>query len=127
MQSIKFRMRSTEFFMQSIQKSSSREHSMQEKLVTREMHQSFIKSFRESSITKIFLRQSSSSSSQSKVQEILSSKISTISENFYSDQCENSYSRQSQLSEKKSTLRQPFQFRFSKFYKSSQLSKQFYR
>jgi Tfp pilus assembly protein PilE len=114
-------MQFTESYLRSTQRSSSRERSTQ--LVTREMQQSLIRSFhqssikhsfRESSIARNFLRQSSSSSSQSEVQE-----ISEISENFYS--------RQSSSSEKKSTLRQSFQFRFSKFYQSSQLSKQFYR
>jgi hypothetical protein len=98
---------------------------MQEKFVTREMHQSLMRSFRESSIARNFLRQSFSSSSQSEVQE-----ISEISENLYSDQShssENFYSRQSSSSEKKSTSKQSFQSRFSKFYQSSQLSKQFYK
>ncbi len=98
---------------------------MQEKFVTREMHQSLMRSFRESSIARNFLRQSLSSSSQSEVQE-----ISEISENFYSGQShssENLYSRQPSSSEKKSASRQSFQSRFSKFYQSSQLSKQFYR
>jgi hypothetical protein len=107
--------------LRSTQKSSSRERSTQ--FVDREMQQSLIRLFhqlsikhssRESSIARNFLRQSSSFSSQSEVQE-----ISEISENFYS--------RQFSSSEKKSTLRQSFQFRFSKFYQSSQLSKQFYR
>jgi hypothetical protein len=69
---------------------------MQEKSVTREMHQSLIRPLRESSIARNFLRQSSSSSSQSEVQE-----ISEISENLYSDQShssENLYSRQSETS-----------------------------
>ncbi len=92
---------------------------MQEKFVTREMHQSLMRSFRESSIARNFLRQSLSSSSQSEVQE-----ISEISENFYSDQShssENLYNRQFSSSKK------TFQSRFSKFYQSSHLSKQFYR
>jgi hypothetical protein len=126
------RMQFTKSYLRSTQKSSSRERSTQ--FVTREMQQSFIRSFhqssikhslRESSIARNFLRQLSSSSCQSEVQE-----ISEISENLYSDQShssENFYSRQFSSSEKKSTLRQSFQSRFSKFDQSSQLSKQFYK
>ncbi len=139
------RMQFTESYLRSTQRSSSRERSVQEKSVTREMQQSLIRSFhqssirhslRESSITRNFLRQSSSSSSSSEVQEILSSEISEISENLYSHQSENSYrdssSSQSKnpyirQSKKKSMLRQSFKSRFSKFYQSSQLPKQFYR
>ncbi len=86
--------------------------------------------FRESSITRNFLRQSSSSSFQSEVQEISSSEISEISkisQNFYNRSSENLYNRQSSSSKKKSILRQSFQFRFSKFYQSSELSEQFYK
>jgi hypothetical protein len=129
-------MQFTESYLRSTQKSLSRERSTQ--FVTREMQQSLIRSFhqssirhssRESSIARNFLRQSSSSSSQSEVQKILSSEISEISENSYSDSSfsfssKNSYIRHS---EKKSMSKQEFQSRFSKFYQSSQLSKQFYR
>ncbi len=118
--------------MRSTQKSSSREYSVQQKSITREMQQSSIRSLyqslikqslRESLLTRNFLRQSSSSSSQS-------SEISKILQNFYirqSHSSKNFYIRQSLSSEKKSMLRQSFQSRFSKFYQSSQLSKQFYR
>ncbi len=86
---------------------------------------------RESFIARNFLRQSFSSSSQSEVQEILSSKISELSEisqNLYIRSSENSYSRQPSSSEKESIFRQSFQSsRFSKFYQSSQLPEQFYR
>jgi hypothetical protein len=120
--------KSTESGISFISKSSSRERSVQEKLVTRQMQQSLIRSFRESSITRNFLRQSLSSSSQSEVQE-----ISEISENLYKEnsynnsslsQSKNLYIRQS---EKKSMLRQSFRSRFSKFYQSSELSEQFYK
>ncbi len=94
--------------------------------------------FRESSIARTFLRQSSSS--QSENQEISSSEISEISQNFYnrhshshlsenpysdsSSQTENFYIRQS---DKTSMLRQSFQTRFPKFYPSSELSEHFYK
>ncbi len=120
-------MQFTESYLRLTQRSSPRERSVQEKPVTREMQQSLIRSPRESSITRNFLRQSLSSSSQSEVQE-----ISEISENLYrknsysdlsSSQPENLYRH----SEKKSMLRQSFRLRFSKFYQSSQLPEQFYR
>jgi hypothetical protein len=83
--------------------------------------------FRESFIARNFLRQSSSSSSQSEVQEISQSEVSEISEISQNLYTENLYIRQSS-SKKKSILRQSFQsLCFSKFYQSSQLSKQFYR
>jgi hypothetical protein len=129
MQSIESRMRLIESFVQST-KSSSRERSVQKKLVTREMQQSLIGSFhqlsikysfRKSSIARNFFRQSSSSLSQSEVQKIFSSEISEISENLYSDSSSSLSSKNLYIrhSEKKSTLRQSFQFRFSKFYQSS--------
>ncbi len=126
--------------------SSFRDRSVEERalhLEKRAFHQASVRQLsRESSITRNFLRQSSSSSSRSEIQKISQSSSSEISEilqnlynrqshsseNLYSDsssQSENFYIRQSK---KKSMLRQSFQSsRFSKFYQSSQLSKQFYR
>jgi hypothetical protein len=95
---------------------------------------------RESSITRNFLRQSSLFSLQSEVQEISSSEISEILQNFYSRHSflsENLYNDLSSRSKKfyirhssskkKSILIQSFQSRFSKFYQSSNLSEQFYK
>ncbi len=98
------------------------------------MHQSLIRSSRESSITRNFLRQSSSSSSQSEISEIshnFYSDQSYSSENSYDDSSFSSFSSSSKNSyirhlKKKSNFRQLFQFRFSKFYQSLELSKQFY-
>jgi hypothetical protein len=81
---------------------------MQQKSVTREMkmqqssikllHQSSLRqSFRESSIARNFLRQSSLSSSQSKQNSY--SRQSHLSENLYSDSSSENLSRQSHLSE----------------------------
>jgi hypothetical protein len=123
-------MQFTKFYLRSTQRSSSRERSTQ--LVTREMQQSLIRSFhqssikhssRESSIARNFLRQSSSSLYQSEVQEIPHSSENLYIRQFLSS--ENSYIRQS---EKKSILKQSFKSsRFSKFFQSFELSKQFYR
>jgi hypothetical protein len=82
---------------------------------------------RESSITRNFLRQSLSSSSQSDIQENSSSEIPQILQNLYIRQSSSSENPYIRHSEKKSMLRQSFQFRFSKFYQSSELSEQFYR
>jgi hypothetical protein len=124
-------MQSTKFHLRSTQRSSSRERSTQ--FVDREMQQSLIKSFhqssikhslRESSITRNFLRQSSSFSSQSEVQE-----ISKISKNSYSDSSASFSSKNLYIrhSEKKSMSKQLFQSRFSTFYQSSELFEQFYK
>jgi hypothetical protein len=127
-QSTKSRMQFTESYLRTTQKSSFRERSTQ--FITREMQQSFIRLFhqssikhslRESSIARNFLRQSSSSSSRSEVQE--------ISENLYSDSSSSFSSKHLYIrhQEKKSMSKQSFQSRFSKFYQSSELSEQFYR
>ncbi len=116
------RIQSTESYLRSTQKSSSRERSMQQRSVTREMQQSSIRSLhqslikqssRESSLTRNFLRQSSLFLSQSKQNSY--SRQSFSSENLYSDSSsENLYSDSSsenlyiRHSEKKSMLKQSF-------------------
>jgi hypothetical protein len=119
---------SSQYSLRFREKSRSRESSFRD-WSERSLQQSSMRHlFRESFIARTFLRQSSSSSSQSEVQETSLSKISETSENFYSDssshQSETFHIRQS---EKKSILRQLFLFRLSKFYQSSELSEQFYR
>ncbi len=118
---------SSQYSFRSRKKSRSRESSFRDWSERLFQQSSMRHLFRESFIATNFLRQASSSSSQSEDQEILSSKISKISENLYSDsssQSKNFYVRQLK---KKSIPRQSFQLRFPKFYQLSQLSKQFYK
>jgi hypothetical protein len=107
--------KSTKSRISFIETSSSRERSVQQKLVTREMQQSLIKSlhqssirnsFRESSIARNFLRQSFLSLSQSK--QNFYSRQSSLSENFYSDLSSSSENLYIRHSEKESMLRQSF-------------------
>jgi hypothetical protein len=121
---------------QSLRKSfESRESSLRDRSIKERTFQqaSMRQLSRESSITRNFFKQSSSSSFRSKIQKISQSSFSEISKTFYSDSSssfsfKNFYLRQSFLSEKKSMFRQSFQSScFSKFYQSFQFSKQFYK
>ncbi len=120
---------------QSLRESSeSRESSVRDRSAEeRSFHQASVRQLiRESFITRNFLRQSSSSSPRSEIQEMpqsSSQEISEISENLYSRQSSLLENLYSDSSSENPYIRQSekVQSRFSKFYQSSQLPEQFYR